>query len=427
MCFIFILSIGLNDAYSQSGGDPEISRGRSMLSEIKKEIKKYYYDENHHGMDVEARFKAAEEKMKQSTSLGQTFSIIAQAVADLDDSHTFFIPPSRAIRTEYGWQMQMLGDRCFIIAVKPGSDADGKGVKIGDEVLAVNGIGPTRNNFWKLQYLYHTLRPQPGLRVDLKSPAGGERQLELMAKVENLDKVNLHPGIIFYSVGAAASDGLLRTDSLQEINKNVIVWQMTSFAVDKDEVDKSMEKVRKYGTLILDLRNNRGGYVSTLEQLAGYFVEQDVQIAERKGREKMDPMVAKAHKGRTFTGKLVVMVNSESASAAEMFARLMQLEKRGVVIGDVTAGAVMQSSLHHLKWGGLTSIFYAASITNADVIMKDGKSLEHVGVMPDELLLPSAADLAAGRDPVLTRAAAIAGAAIEPEKAAAMFPLKWKK
>ena len=70
---------------------------------------------------------------------------------------------------------------------------------------------------------------------------------------------------------------------------------------------------------------------------------------------------------------------------------------------------------------------YGASITNADVIMADGKSLERVGVAPDELLLPTAADLAAKRDPVLSRAAAMAGFELPPDKAGAMFPIEWRK
>jgi len=60
-------------------------------------------------------------------------------------------------------------------------------------------------------------------------------------------------------------------------------------------------------------------------------------------------------------------------------------------------------------------------------VMADGKSLEHIGVTPDKVLLPAAADLAAGRDPVLSQAAALLGFTLEPEKAGALFPLKWRK
>jgi C-terminal processing protease CtpA/Prc len=71
-------------------------------------------------------------------------------------------------------------------------------------------------------------------------------------------------------------------------------------------------------------------------------------------------------------------------------------------------------------------ILYGASITNADLIMSDGKSLERIGVVPDELLMPTAEDLAAGRDPVLARAAALLDTRLDPAVAAKLFPFEWR-
>jgi hypothetical protein len=59
--------------------------------------------------------------------------------------------------------------------------------------------------------------------------------------------------------------------------------------------------------------------------------------------------------------------------------------------------------------------------------MTDGLSLEHVGVTPDEIRLPTAADLAAKRDPVLAYAASLVGVTISPEKAGELFPVAWFK
>lgn len=87
----------------------------------------------------------------------------------------------------------------------------------------------------------------------------------------------------------------------------------------------------------------------------------------------------------------------------------------------------MQSRQYGHEVGIGVISFYGASITNADVVMKDGKSLEHVGVTPDELLLPTPADLAANRDPVLSRAAALVGLTLDPEAAGNLFPIEWRK
>jgi len=97
------------------------------------------------------------------------------------------------------------------------------------------------------------------------------------------------------------------------------------------------------------------------------------------------------------------------------------------LIGDRTAGAVMQAKSYSHEVGAENVVLYAASITNADVIMSDGQSVEHVGVIPDELIIPTGEDLAAGRDPVLARAINLAGAKIDPLAAGKLFPVEWRK
>ncbi len=94
-------------------------------------------------------------------------------------------------------------------------------------------------------------------------------------------------------------------------------------------------------------------------------------------------------------------------------------------MGDHSSGSVMESREYSEQTGTETAIFYGASITESNLIMSDGKSLEHVGVTPDEVLLPSAQDLADGRDPVLAHAAESLGVKITAEEAGKVFPYEW--
>ncbi|HKY06361.1 MAG TPA: S41 family peptidase, partial [Blastocatellia bacterium] len=207
---------------------------------------------------------------------------------------------------------------------------------------------------------------------------------------------------------------------------HLFIWKMPQFDLDDGEVDSMMDKARKHKSLIIDLRGNGGGLETTMKRLIGSFFNQEIKIGDVKRRDETKPLIAKPRSNNYFEGDLIVLVDSESSSASEVFARVIQIEKRGIVIGDRTSGKVMRSRYYGHESGLDIVAFYGASITDADIVMKDGKSLEGVGVRPDELLLPSGAALAAGRDPVLSRAAALAGVTLDPAKAGALFPIEWK-
>jgi carboxyl-terminal processing protease len=412
---------------AQSLSGYERALGRQMLELTKADIKKNYYDPTVHGMDLEAHFKAADEEIKNASTLNEILGIIAKALTDINDSHTFFIPPTMTHRVDYGWYMQAIGDKSYVVAVKPGSDAERKGMKAGDRVLDLDGITPTRNQIWKMKYNYRVM-PRAGMRVMLQSPDGQTREIEAMAKVELDPRVNSTSRYDYYvqSVRDFENEAPLYKHRYYH-SQDIVIWKMPDFSFDEATAKEIISKVRNSKALILDLRGNPGGYVKTLEVFMGHFFEQDVKVADLKSRKEMKPIIAKSPGKNSFKGRVVVLVDSNSASATEIFARLMQLEKRGTVIGDLTAGAVTQSKFFLHEGGANNAIAYGAYITNADMLMPDGKSLEKVGVTPDEVLLPSAADLAAKRDPVLARAAALVGVELSAEKAGSMFPIEWPK
>lgn len=425
LCVMFFGAF--QSASAQKLDSIERQRSLDMLKTIKDDLKNNYYDQTFRGLDLDARFKAPEEKLKQSASLGQTLGIIAQAVLNLDDSHAFFIPPRRPETVEYGWNMQMIGDKCYVVAVKPGSDAEKKGLKVGDLVRSVEGFKPTRKDMWKMNYYYRRLSPRPGLQVVAQSPGAEPRQLDIAARVIHGKRILTFDQDYDKLVRDAENEDRLDRHRFYKV-ENVIAWKMPNFDYEPQQADSLMsDTVAGRSVLIMDLRGNPGGYIKTLEQLAGNFFDHDLKIADLKGRKEMKPQLAKTRGKAIFNGKLIVLVDSDSGSAAEIFARLVQIEKRGIVIGDQTAGAVMQARPYFHEVGTMNVVSYGVSVTNADVIMSDGKSVERVGVTPDELMLPTPEDLAAGRDPVLARAFELAGVKIDSTKAGTMFPIEWKK
>ena len=426
--FAFALTCGTKLQAQQKFDKQDLDRSRQMLRDAYETVKKHYYDTKFHGIDWDARYHQYDDQMKTATSLGDSFSIIADFLNGLKDSHTFFMPPARPLHIDYGYRFQMIGDAAFITRVRPGTDAESK-VHPGEQIAAINKVRLTRTTTWQLNYLLNGLSPQPQTQLFIRDPDGQNRPVDILSQSKPTKKV----------VNLTGSDG--GTDMWQYIRdaenedhtvrqrwvelEDVMIWKMPEFELEDGEVDRIFGIARKHKALVLDLRGNPGGAVVTLDRMLENVFDHEVKIDDLAGRDKLKPQLAKASVRNVFSGKIVVLIDSDSASAAEIFARVIQLEHRGTVIGDHSSGSVMQARGYPSSLGMDTKIFYGFSVTDADIIMQDGKSLEHSGVTPDEISLPTGEDLAKGRDPVLAHAVEVAGGKLEAEAAGKLFPFEW--
>jgi C-terminal processing protease CtpA/Prc len=430
VCFVLLFLIGSTNAQQ---GPPKMSKADRdevlhMLNSISADVKKHYYDSKFHGVDWDASVKSYEQKIENAASLNWGLSEVAAALDTLNDSHTFFLPPPRPYIHSYGWRTAMIGDKCFILGVRPDTDADQKGLRPGDQILNVGGLTPDRDNLWKIDFIFNLLRPQPALRLSLLSPDGQQKNVEVKAAVRQTQKVTDLTGQgIWNLVREIESQSHEFRIRWLDTPDGVMVLKFPAFLYSESEVYDIMKKARDHQALIVDLRGNGGGSVETLRAFVSNFFDHDVKIADRVMRDNTKPVLARSGGKNAFSGKLIVLIDNRSGSASEVLARVVQLEKRGTVLGDRSAGAVMEAKRYQYRIGYGTMILYGASITEADLVMTDGKSLEGVGVTPDELLLPTADDLAAGRDPVLARAVRIAGGAMTPEAAGKLFPYEWPR
>ena len=406
----------------------DMDRARGMLRDARDAVKKYYYDPKYHGVDLDARYEQFDQRIKTAPDLNDGLRMVAAFLSGLKDSHTFFEPPMRPYRLDTGFRMELFGDTAFISRVRPGTDAESK-VHPGDQVVAYNMYSVNRVDFHDLTYTYNSLMPQLKTQLDLRDPDGNSRRVVAESKMQQGRKE------LDFTLQGSANDvwRYVREEENQDhvVRQrwvemgDVVIWKMPEFFLDDDAVDHMFSMVHKHKTLILDLRSNPGGAGVTLERMVGNVFDHDVKISDRVGRKELKPLLAKTVGGRAFTGRIIVLVDSQSASAAELFARVMQLENRGIVIGDRTAGSVMEARGYGYSQGMEIIVSYGFSVTDADLTMKDGKSLEHVGVTPDEILIPTARDLATGKDPVLARAVEIAGGKLDPTEAGKMFPFEW--
>lgn len=421
---LLLLLSGLLHA-QQKMDSMDMDRARQMLRDARDAVKKYYYDPKYHGVDLDARYREFDERIKAATSLNDGLRMVAAFLSGLKDSHTFFDPPMRPYRLDTGFRMQLFGDNAFISRVRPGTDAESK-VHPGDQILAYNTYSVNRVDFHDLSYTYDSLMPQIKTQLDLRDSDGNVRRVMVDSKTQQGRKTfDFATGVDIaqYIRALENEDHVVRQRYVE--TGDLMIWKMPEFFLDDDAVDHMFGIVRKHKTLILDLRGDPGGAAVTLERMIGNVFDHDVKIGDRIGRKELKPALAKTVGGHAFTGKIIVLVDSESASAAELFARVMQLEHRGIVLGDKTSGSVMEAKGYGYSQGVDTIITYGFSITEADLIMKDGNSLEHVGVTPDEVILPTGRELAAGQDPVLARAVELAGGKLDPTQAGKLFPYEW--
>ena len=421
LCALFLFPSAFARPEQYTKADREFAR--EMLNKVAADIPKYYYDSKLHGVDWDAKVREAKKNIDAADSLNGAVSEIAALLDSLNDSHTTFYPPPRTAIHDYGFSMEMIGDHCFVNRVVSGSDAENKGLKSGNEILAVNDHPVSRKTLPRIHYIYDVLRPQPGLRLTLADAGSQPRQLEVMATIRTSRVITyfLHQGI---NQIVRDSDNTHHARRARYFEKGdaLLVVKIPIFAFSAEEADNIIGNMRKHKGVVLDLRGNPGGFTVTLDRLLGGIFQFDRKIYDHVGRDSTKPVFATGRHHDAFTGRFAVLIDSESASASEVFARVVQLEKRGFVVGDRSAGMVMESRFYPHPVGLDERVSYGASITGADLVMADGKSLEHVGVEPDIMILPIAQDLANDRDPALSKAAGLVGVKLSPEEAGTAIP-----
>ncbi len=432
IAFICLLTLGSIAANSQNtarqydaDSDPKFNRqrGLNILKQIKEVLKDDYYDQTFHGMDLDKRFKEAEDRIKTQDKNWQIYRTIASLIDELNDSHTIFLPPDRLFRVEYGFTTTLIGMKCYVTDVKKGSDADAKGVKPGDEVLSISGVTPTRSSYTKINYIIYGLDPQEVVKLRLMGTDGNQREVDVKSKF-------ISPEQREKERKKRKADEQSKPYICRELNADLIACKFRTFEVDREVVDKMMKEVRGHRKLILDIRGNRGGLLETERHLLSYFFDRDVVMGKEISKNKSKDAVIKGRKDDAFKGDLGVLIDSESASASDLFARVIQIEKRGTIYGDTSMGAVVvaleygivtplyQMRMEHI--GGEKYYVSLFEVTVADFLMSDGGRLEGVGVSPDIPIGPSPAALIMGNDPVLAYAAGLLGAKLTPEQAGAL-------
>jgi C-terminal peptidase prc len=164
------------------------------------------------------------------------------------------------------------------------------------------------------------------------------------------------------------------------LEKNVGYIKLDKFAQNSsEEFDKALWDLYRQGmkSLIVDVRGNPGGLLTTAIQLSNKFVPSGTIVATR-GRDATDNTVEYAHRDRTWKTPLVVLVDEDSASASEIFAAAVQENSRGLVVGRRTYGKGTVQTHFPLQ-----SVQGTLRLTTAQFFSPTGREMAGAGVDPD--------------------------------------------
>lgn len=394
--------------------DYQRQAGQLMLKQVRRDLEEHYFDGTFKGVKLDEAVAAASARIAQAQTNAEVFRAIAGVTRAFGDSHTFFQPPRWGFNFDYGWRALPSGKACFIHRVAKGSAADQQGLKVGDQLLAINGAPLSADTLRAWQYMLFSIEPLQRLKLTVASPGQPPRDLEIPTKVterqRNLDLVR-------------DLDVLMRRQGdRQERGRNlfaefdgVLVWRLKHFTSDAD-ITEGLKRIRNYDRLVLDLRGNPGGNVGQVLRVAAVLLGREAKLGSKRTRDKTEPLVAELRAEKPWTGKLMVLVDRCSGSGAEIVAAAIQQNGRGLLLGDRTAGAVQEGHVRVSKVGVDRIVFFATMVAQSEIELENGRKIEGIGVTPDFLLPMSGADLAARRDPVLARALKQLGVSRMPEQ-----------
>ena len=307
----------------------------------------------------------------------------------LDDKNTAIIEPeiSKILNEDstgsfegIGAVVQINQDNLLEIArLYPGQPAEKAGVKQGDTVIAVDGRSIVGYSVYEAIAL-------------IRGPAGTPVKLTIMRKGEAkpLEISVTRAKIVIPLVQSKMLDGDIAYVSLSNFSTPNASSQLES------EIEDLLAKKPK--GLILDLRDNPGGYLQQSLQVADIFLDGGV-IASEKDRDGNGQTFRATAKGVAQDIPLVVLVNGGSASASEIVAGALQDRGRAKLIGETTFGKGSVQLPHQLSDGSELRVTIAHWFTPND------RQIQGTGLAPDIVVPLTQDDVKAGRDPQLDHAA----------------------
>lgn len=311
---------------------------------------------------------------------------ISGMVDSVDDPFTYYLPPAQNSNFKQGMAGQFQGigaelgmkdKKIIVIAPLAGSPAQKAGIKAGDGILAVNNI-PTTS--WTLSQVVEKIRGPKGTPVKLtviQKDNATPKEIKIIRdvitvksvvswvkKVSDIDSVKLDKSF---------GDKKVAYISLSQFGDNA----NTEWLAGVNDMNLKMLKEGDVKGVIVDLRNNPGGYLTDAVFIASEFLKEGSTVVMEEDGKKERTVLKTNRKGLLTDVPVVILINKGSASASEIVTGALKDNDRVTTVGDTSFGKGTVQIADDLGGGA------GIHVTIAKWLTPNGTWVHQKGITPD--------------------------------------------
>jgi carboxyl-terminal processing protease len=340
------------------------------------------------------------------------YSLMSRMTSELHDAHTRFNSPEqwRNIKKQQGvgsgLSLDDIDGKIVVTSIRPDSNAAHVGIEPGMVVLTVDGK-PVEDRIAEIESVKAASSTSRATQMFTYSRLlAGPPDTEVKLGLERADGSHFETEVRRQVYSAAPN---LATDKMPSGNA-YIRFDGFQPSITK-EFRQALERFRNSPGLIVDLRRNGGGDLGVLVPIAGYFFDKKTLFAKdetRSGKPLSEfagvlRLPLELYVGRSgdqiYSGPVVVLIDSRSASSSEVFAAGMQDSQRARIVGSQSCGCVLGIAKPRVMKGG-------GVLEMSEVLWfsPKGRRLEGTGILPDQTVIPTLKSVQANEDPALVAA-----------------------
>lgn len=293
------------------------------------------------------------------------YGAISGMLESLDDPYTIFMNPeetkmlSEDLEGSFGGiGVEISAKDGYLIIISPldGSPAQEAGIKPKDLILKINGVDVGDYTYTEA---INKIRGEKGTEVTLSLLHDGDSEAQDVKVKRDIISVN--------------------SVKWEEKKKGIMYVRISQFGEDTfDKFNQAIDEMqsKNINKIIVDVRNNPGGYLNSSVDISSLFIPDGVVVWEEdRNSQKQELKTSRIQ--RLKGAELIVLVNDGSASASEIFAGAIQDTKIGILVGEKTFGKGSVQNLEQLPDGSQVKVTIAKWLT------PDQRAIDEEGINPD--------------------------------------------